>query len=256
MQLNDYLAINIFHLLLIFAHISVIFLLFPGVSAGYVPARLRLIVALLVTVLVLPIVQDTLPLQPDSPAELIKLIAIEVVIGGFIGALIQFLMVALEVAGHMMSMALGLMNAFIDDPVQEEQSAILIGFLNLIAVALIFITGLHHVIIAAMVDSYGLFQVGAPLFTDDMLNMAVSMLVQTFYMAVRLAAPLVIFEMIFQITSGVLSRLSPQLNVFFVVLPGKIMLGIAILMIVLPTLMLLFMQYMDNNLNALLNPVR
>ena len=84
--------------------------------------------------------------------------------------------------------------------------------------------------------------------------MIVALLVQTFHMAIRLAAPLVVFELIFQVTSGILSRLSPQLNVFFVVLPAKIMLGVSILMIVLPTLMLTFMTYMDNNLHALLTP--
>ncbi len=254
MQLNDYLALNVFHLFLVFARLSVVFLLMPGVSAGYIPVRLRLMVALMVTVLVLPIVQDTLPPEPGTPAELAKLLVIEVIIGGFIGGLIQILMAALEVAGHMMSMAVGLMNAFIDDPVADEQSAILIGFLNLVAVALIFIIGLHHVMILAIVDSYSLFQVSAPLFSEDMLSMIVALLVQAFHMAIRLAAPLVVFEMIFQVTSGILSRLSPQLNVFFVVLPAKIMLGVAILMIVLPTLMLTFMTYMDNNLNSLLTP--
>lgn len=256
MQLNDYLAINIFHLFLIFARLSVVFLLMPGISAGYIPARLRLMVALMVTVLVLPLVQDTLPVQPDSAAELVKLIVIEVIIGGFIGALIQVLMAALHVAGHMMSMAIGLMNAFISDPVQEEQSAILIGLLNLIAVTLIFITGLHHVMIRAIVDSYNLFQVTSPIFSEDMLSMMVSLFTQTFYMGVRLAAPLVIFELIFQITSGILSRLSPQLNVMFVLLPMKIMLGVAILMVVMPVIMLTFLQFMDTNLNTLLTPER
>ncbi|HCX13861.1 MAG TPA: flagellar biosynthetic protein FliR [Rhodospirillaceae bacterium] len=254
MQLNDYLAINVFHLFLIFARMSVVFMLMPGVSAGYIPVRIRLILALMITILILPIVQDTLPLQPDTPAELVKLIVIEVIIGGFIGGLIQILMAALDMAGHMMSMAVGLMNAFVQDPVAEQQSAIIIGFLNLVAIALIFIIGLHHVMIMAIVDSYSLFQVGAPLFSEDMLSMIVSLMVQTFHMAIRLAAPLVVFEMIFQVTSGILSRLSPQLNVFFVVLPGKIMLGVAILMIVIPTLMLTFMTYMDNSLHTLLTP--
>ena len=135
MQLNDYLAINVFHFFLIFARLSVVFMLMPGVSAGYIPVRLRLMLAVMITILVLPIVQDTLPLQPDTPAEMVKLFVIEVIIGGFIGGLIQIIMAALDVAGHMMSMAIGLMNAFIDDPVQDEQSAILIGFLNLVAFA-------------------------------------------------------------------------------------------------------------------------
>src|SRR5690606_11177785 len=105
--LDDYLAINVFNFILVFARLSVVFLLMPGVSAVYVPARIRLTLALLVTVLVMPMVAPVLPPQPDSPAELVWLVASEVIIGGFMGALVQFVMAALELAAHMISYAIG-----------------------------------------------------------------------------------------------------------------------------------------------------
>jgi flagellar biosynthetic protein FliR len=234
-MLQEYLAINVFNFMLVFARLSVVFLLLPGISAAYVPMRLRLILALLITVLILPVVQPSLPPQPEAPAALVWLVVSEVLIGGFLGALIQILMAALELAGQMISTATGLTNAMVDDPITEEQSAIIIGLLNLIAVAVIFVPN-------------------APLFTKDMLTMASTLLNQAFYMGVRLAAPFLVFEMVFQISSGVLSRLSPQLNVFFVVLPAQIVLGLSILMISLPTVILLFMHFLDNNLHTLLSP--
>jgi flagellar biosynthetic protein FliR len=255
MTLDDYLAINVFHFMLVFARLSVVFLLMPGVSAAYVPTRIRLIFAVLVTVLVLPIVQQSLPPQPAQLADMAWLIFSEIVIGGFLGAVIQILMAALEFAGQIISTATGLANAMVDDPVSEEQSAIVIGLLNVTAVALIFITGLHHLMIMAMVDSYNLFVPNAPLFTRDMLTMAASLLDDAFYMGIRLAAPFLVFEMVFQIASGILARLSPQLNVFFVVLPAQIILGMSVMMIALPTLMLLFLRFFENNLHTLLNPV-
>lgn len=255
MTLEDYLSINVFNFLLVFARLSVVFFLFPGLSAGYVPMRIRLLFALIVTILVLPIVQPYLPAQPPQVAQLLWLIVSEILIGGFIGALIQIIMAALELAGQMISTATGLANAMIDDPVTEEQSAIIIGLLNLTAVAVIFITGLHHLMIMAMIDSYNLFTPNATLFTKDMLTMAATLLDEAFYMGIRLAAPFLVFEMIFQIASGILARLSPQLNVFFVVLPAQIILGLSILMIALPTLILIFMRFLDNNVHSLLNPV-
>lgn len=72
-------------------------------------------------------------------------------------------------------------------------------------------------------------------------------------MGIRLAAPFLVFEMVFQIASGILARLSPQLNVFFVVLPAQIILGLSILMIAMPTLILVFMRFFDNNPHSLLN---
>jgi flagellar biosynthesis protein FliR len=246
--LNDYLALNVFHFLLVFARLSVVFLLLPGISAVYVPMRIRLVLAVLVTVLVLPLVAPLLPAQPESPAELIWLIVSESLIGGFMGALIQIIMAALELAAFMISNAVGITNALIDDPVTEEQTSIITGFLALIAVALIFITGVHHFILQAMVDSYTLLRPAQPLFTGDMLQLGARLLDQAFAMGLRLAAPFVVYELVFQVTSGVLARLSPQLNVFFVAIPGKIILGIAVLMVSLPVMMLLFMRFLETNM--------
>jgi len=252
--LQEFLAVNVFHFLLVFARLSIVFLLLPGISAAYVPIRIRLLFALLVTMLVLPMVKDMLPPQPAQAADLVRLIVMESLIGGFLGAVVQIIMAALELAGQMISTATGLANAMVDDPVTEEQSSIVIGLLNLAAVAIIFISGVHHFMFAAMIDSYNLFVPATPLFTQDMLNMAVSLLDDAFYMGIRLAAPFLVFEMVFQISSGILSRLSPQLNVFFVVLPLQIILGLSILMMALPTLILIFMNFFDNNLHSLLNP--
>lgn len=248
MDLNDYLAINVFHFILVFARLSVVFLMMPGLSAAYVPVRIRLTVALLVTVVVMPLVAPGLPPQPTSPAELIWLVVSEALIGGFMGALIQIIMSALELAAFMISNAVGITNAMIDDPVTEEQTSIITGFLALIAVALIFITGTHHFILQAMVDSYSLLRPGAPLFAGDMMQLGARLVDQSFAMGLRLAAPFIVYEMVFQITSGVLARLSPQLNVFFVAIPGKIVIGIAVLMISLPVMMLLFMKFLETNL--------
>lgn len=252
--LQEILAVNVFHFLLVFARLAVMFLLLPGISAAYVPVRIRLLFAILVTMLVLPMVQATLPAQPEAAADLVRLIIMETIIGGFLGAVVQIIMAALELAGQMISSATGLTNAMVDDPITEEQSAIVIGLLNLAAVAIIFISGVHHFMLMAMVDSYNLFIPNTPLFTRDMLNMAASLLDDAFYMGVKLAAPFLVFEMVFQIASGILARLSPQLNVFFVVLPLQIILGLSILMITMPTLILVFMGFLDNNLHGLLDP--
>ena len=248
MTLNDYLAINVFHFILIFARLGIVFLLMPGISAVYVPMRIRLILAVLVTLLVLPLVASGLPAQPESPAELIWLIVKESLVGAFMGGLIQIVMSALELAAFMISNAIGITNAMIDDPVTEEQTSIITGFLALIAVALIFITGVHHFILQALVDSYTLLQPAQPLFTGDMLQIGARLLDQAFAMGMRLAAPFIVYEMVFQITSGVLARFSPQLNVFFVAIPVKIILGIAVLMISLPVMMLLFMTFLETNM--------
>ena len=139
-MLSDLLSLNVFYFLLVFARLSVVFLLMPGISAAYVPTRIRLMLGLLVTLISLPLVQHYLPDQPESAGELVKLIFFEVVMGALIGTVIQMVMTALNLAGMMISRSAGLMNAFVDDPISNSQSAIVIGLLNVIAVVLIFST--------------------------------------------------------------------------------------------------------------------
>ena len=186
---------------------------------------------LLVTLISLPIVQVYLPVQPAEPAALAKLIFFEVLIGAFIGTIIQFVMAALNLAGMMISRSAGLMNAFVNDPVSNAQSAIVIGFLNLIAVVLIFSTGLHNLMILAIVDSYTLIAPNEPLMTGDMLNVVASILNDSFVIGLRIASPFLVYVLVFQVTMGVMARLSPQMNIFFVALPLQILFGFALLSI-------------------------
>jgi flagellar biosynthetic protein FliR len=254
-MLQDLLALNVFHFLLVFSRLSVVFVLFPGISAGYVPVRIRLVAALMVTLVAMPLVRDKLPPQPSGAADLVWLVVEEFLIGGFLGALVQTVMSALQLAGEVISTASGLTNALVDDPVTQEQSAIVIGLLDLVAVVMIFITGAHHLLLMAAVDSYNLLKAGGPLFSGDMLSMTSSLITESFAMGVRLAAPFLVFQIVFQVTSGILARLSPQLNVFFVAMPAQIALGLAILMITLPTMMLVFLRFFDNSLRTVIGPV-
>ena len=256
MQLADYLAINVYQFLLVFARLGVVFTMLPGFSAVYVPARFRLVVALLITVLVQPLVAPMLPPQPAAPADVMWLIVSEMLIGGFIGALVQAIMASLELAGQLIATATGITNALTDDPVTQEQSSIVIGLVNMVALTMIFVTDTHHFLFTAVIDSYGLLVPGARLFTDDMMVMLAHMIDQAFYMGIKLSAPFLVFELVFQVTSGILARLSPQLNVFFVVMPGKIVLGLSILMVSLPTIILVFLHFMDNSLHELLAPLQ
>lgn len=253
-MLSDLLTTNVFHFLLVFARLSVVFLLMPGISAAYVPTRIRLMLAMLVTLISLPIVQAYLPEQPAEPAELVRLIFFEVLIGALIGTIIQFIMSALNLAGMMISRAAGLMNAFVNDPISNSQSAIVIGFLNLIVVVLIFSTGLHTFMIMAIVDSYMLVAPNEPVLIGDMLNMLATILNEAFYIGMRIASPFLMYTLVFQITAGIMARLSPQMNIFFVALPLQIMMGFALLSIALPAIMLVFLNYFDTNIQTLLVP--
>jgi flagellar biosynthetic protein FliR len=118
----------------------------------------------------------------------------------------------------------------------------------------VFATGMHQLMFAAIVDSYNFLMPGQSLIAGDMLTVVSRTFAQAFYMGLKLASPFLVFELVFQVANGVLSRLSPQLNVFFVALPAQNLIGLAILMISLPTMMMFFLGFFENSLENFLNP--
>lgn len=251
-MLEHFLTLNTFHILLVFVRLGTVFMLLPGFSAIYVPVNVRLLLALVITLVVVSLVSPALPGLPDSAAGLIALVLGEAFIGVFMGLMAQVLMAALHLAGTSMGRDMGLMNAMAQDPVTEQQGAVIIGLLSNLAIVLMFVMDMHHLVIQAVVSTYSLFPAGAAPLASDHLAMYVGTLAQAFYIGLQLAAPFIVYALVMQVTLGVISRLSPQMNVFFIALPGQIMMGLVVFMIVLPSLMLWYLNFFEDGFTRFL----
>ena len=113
-------------------------------------------------------------------------------------------------------------------------------FLSVVAVALIFAFDLHHLLIRAIADSYTLFRPGGGLPTGDFAALAVKVVAESFLVAIQLAAPFLVFGLVFYVGLGILSRLMPQVQIFFVAMPANILLGFVILMLLMGSIGLVF----------------
>lgn len=225
----------------------------PGFSATYVNRKARLAIALLLTLVVTPVVVPGLPALPDGIVRLFVLLMHEVVVGLFIGLFAQVLMAALTVAGTSIGRDVGLMNAMVFDPVTESQGAVIISFLTLIALVLLFVLDIHHLIIQALVASYGMFRPGGDTFIlSDVVNVLTTGLDDAFLVGLQIASPFLVFNLVFQVGMGLLSRLSPQMNVFFIALPLQILFGLSVLAVALPAMMLVFMRFFETSFTGFL----
>lgn len=247
-MLEQLLALDVYHLGLVFARMSGAFLALPGFAATHVPVRVRVFISLGVSMALLPLLLDTLPPMPATAGGIVRLLAFEITIGAFLGLVAQTLLSALHFAGSVVGLTSGLANAMVFDPVTESQGALVTGFLNMVALTLIFVTGTHILMLEAVGESYTLFLPGAPLPVGDMGDYLARTLGQSFMIGLRLASPFVVFSLVFQTAMGVTSRLMPQMNVFFVALPAQILLALAMLMLVLPAVMLWAMNHFENGL--------
>ena len=244
-MLEEFLATNVFHFILIFARVGMVFMALPGISAPYVSPRSRIAIALATCLILLPAVGPQLPVRPATAAELFFLVGTEVVIGGFYGAMIQALMATVHVAGTIIGFNSGMANAMVFDPISEQQGALMTGFLGNIAVLLVFALDLHHIMIGGVVESYSLIPAGAPMPIEDMVATITNLMVVSMTIGFQMASPFVAFALIFHTSMGLLNRLSPQMNVFFIGLPIQLLLSLALLLITMPAMMALFMRTLE-----------
>jgi flagellar biosynthesis protein FliR len=126
------------------------------------------------------------------------------------------------------------------------------NFLSMLAVVLIFIANLHHLAIGAVAGSYHLVPPGTSLPTGDMAELAVRMVSGAFALGFQLSAPFLVFGFAVNVGFGVLARMMPQLQVFFVVMPVNIMVGFVVMTLLIGTMMTLFLSFYSTNMGAFL----
>ncbi|HEY3917757.1 MAG TPA: flagellar biosynthetic protein FliR [Stellaceae bacterium] len=242
MNLAQFLPDNAFAAMLVFARIGSAMMLLPGFGEAYVLARYRLLFALIFSALLLPIVAPVLPPMPQSPAQLVVVLGGELVIGIFIGTLTRVILSTLQTAGQFVSLQMGLSNAQIFNPMSDVQDAIPSSFYGMLGVLLIFLTGLDHVMLRGLVDSYAVFVPGHLPPVGDLSQAVAEAVAASFRLAIEMAAPFIVIGTVFFVGLGLIARLVPQLQVLFVTQPLQIMGGLLLMALLAATGMNWFLQ--------------
>jgi len=231
-----------FRYLMILARLTAMLMLLPAIGEATIPGRIRIGLAMTLALVLYPVVASKFD-PPAGLGGLVVALGHEIVVGIFIGGAARLLMSAVQFAGSVMAFQSGLSFAQTVDPTLGVQGAILGSFLSMLAVTLIFATDLHYLLISALADSYTLFQPGAYLPVGDLAQAAVGIVSGAFVVAIQLAAPFLVFGLVFYVGLGILSRLMPQVQVFFVAMPANIFLGFLLLMLLVGAIGLAFAQY-------------
>jgi flagellar biosynthesis protein FliR len=237
--------------MLVFARIGMMVMLLPGLGETGVPVRVRLAVALALTVVLLPLHQNAYHVDLNSFAPVLAMLGEELFIGAVLGLAARLTMSALQVAGFVIAQQMGLGFVTEVDPSQGEQNVIVANFLTMLGITLIFAVDLHHLVIAALDESYSLFAPGEVPLLGDVAALSTRTVAEAFRIGIQLSAPFLVFGLLFNLGLGLLSRLMPQMQVFFVGLPLTILGGLLILTFVLGTMMTVFLADMRHMLGEL-----
>jgi flagellar biosynthetic protein FliR len=231
--------------LLVFARTGAMVMLLPGIGgSGGVPPRVRLVLALGISLALTPELAHLYPVEaPSNMFALGLLIGQEATAGLLVGAMAQIIMSSLSTAGSLIATQLGLSYAQQLDPEMGQQNAELGTFLTLLGTVLIFSANLHHLAIAAIQGSYTLLPPGAPLPTGDMAELTVRLVSGSFLLAMQLAAPFLILGFAVNAAMGLLARMMPQVQVFFIAAPINIVSGFLLMALVISAMMTVFLNY-------------
>jgi flagellar biosynthetic protein FliR len=237
--------------ILMFARIGTMVMLLPGLGELSLPARVRLTIALVLTAVLFPLHRSAFALDLKSFAPVIIMLGQELFVGVVLGLTARLTISALQVAGSIIAQQLGLGFVATVDPTQGQQGVILGNFLTVLGIALIFATDLHHLVIAALHDSYALFHPGEIPLAGDVAALVTRSTAGAFRIGVQLAGPFLVFGLLFNLGLGVLSRLMPQMQVFFVGIPLSILAGFIALALVVGAMMATFLGYLEGVLREL-----
>jgi len=253
-MLQNLLPAEVFSYLLVFARIGTTIAILPGFGESYVSPRIRLLLALAITVLFVPLLAGQLPALPSSPIELMLLVGGEGLVGLFIGGVARLLLSALATGGAILAFSSGLANAMLFNPMLSDQGALPGVFLSILGLLMIFVTDTHHMMLMALLDGYSLFLPGGALPFGDFSDVLAQLLAGSFLLGMQIASPFLLYGTVFYVGMGLLARLMPQMPIFFVALPIQILLGLCTMLITFPAAILWFLNYYQTTFSRIFLP--
>lgn len=244
----DLLQNNIGTFLLVLTRSSGIFLLSPFFGSLNVPIRFRALTAVTFTFVLFPVVAAESSVQlPSTVIMYLAMILEEMFIGWLIGFVSFVSFSAVNLAGKVMDMQVGFAIVNVMDPTSGQQIPLIGSFLYNLAIMVFLITNGHHMVIAALAESFRLIPMMGAHWSEPFINLIVDVTTTIFTTGMKIAMPVTFAILMTNVGLGILARTMPQMNIFVVGIPMHIMIGIFMLSFVVP----FYVLFLDVVFNAM-----
>jgi flagellar biosynthetic protein FliR len=234
-------------LLLLFIRMLGLFTTAPIWSNRLVPIQMRVALAFTAALVVSPLFRELPP--PDSLLALGLLAARELLVGMVIGFIAALAFAAVQLAGELMDITMGLSMINVLDPMTNTQMPVMGNFLYILSLLIFFSINGHHMLLQAVMDSYALVPLGTAALTTTLSQALVGMATNLFIIGFKIAAPVLAAVFLTTVALGILNRAVPQMNVFVIGMPVQLAMGLFIMMVALP-LYVSFLQVLFRGLGG------
>lgn len=241
-MLSHFLPQEIFTFMLAFCRFGTFFVNMPTIGENFINVKTRLLFALSFCLIIAPLVKPITPALPKEVSVLVSMVLAEMLVGFFLGMILRIYLEILSISGTIIAFHIGFSSATLLNPSFQEQGSVLSAFLVFVAIFVIYATRLHYLMIEAAFNTYNVFPIGQFPVIGDMANFMTTIVAQSFMIAVKISTPFIVSIVAFYVVLGVISKLAPQIQIFFISLPLQIIFGMFILSITLSSIFLYYLN--------------
>lgn len=235
--------------LLTITRVSAFLVTSPVFGSRNIPAIVKIALAVLLSVILLPLNTPGLSLISDDIPGLGLALGRELILGAIIGFSSTLMFTAMQMAAHFIGLQMGLAVANVMDPVGQNSVSVLDQMYSVFAMLLFFAIDGHHLLIMAIQQTFEIIPLDTFVFSSMMADRIVVLTSQLWVISAKLALPVLAALLLADVALGIIARVVPQLNVFFVGLPLKIGLGLMTMLLALPMTLHIFGQLIGGTIN-------
>lgn len=234
MKLTDVLVTDFITGVLIFLRIVALVFVAPVFNSQFIPKFIKILLSLTITYIVF----FTVPkVQLDIGNSILPLALYgikEIITGMIMGYMLNFVFWGLSFAGFLLSREIGLMMANMFDPNSQANDNILGSLFVFLGIIIFFIIRGPEYVISSLAFSFQAIPIGVFSFNESVFRLIIRLSASVFVLGLKIASPLIVAFFLVHVASGIISRISPTFQVFFVLLPLKLGLGIFLIILMLP----------------------
>ncbi|MDP4179470.1 MAG: flagellar biosynthetic protein FliR [Bacillota bacterium] len=235
MQIPEGILLNgIEAFLLVFVRMTGLFVIAPIFGRRNIPVYLKVGLALLSAILLINTIKISAIDFNNNIYTYTFLIFKEFVVGIILGYIANIVFDAILMAGQMIDMQVGFGMVNVLDPISNIQIPISSNFYYILSMMVLLAANGHHIIMKALFESYKFIPIGSVTFNDVLLQDVLSSLSKMFLIGFKISAPIIAAILVTDIALGIISKSIPQMNVFVVGMPAKIILGVLVMAVTIP----------------------
>ncbi len=245
--------------ILIFIRISTALITSPVLGSKIVPTLPKIFLSMLLAYIVYLTIDRNAITSVPTGYMLVVLSVKEAITGLVIGFMLQFVFWGVSYAGTLIGFDMGLTMAEVFNPASEDNNNVIGEILYYGALMIFFIINGHHYVISSLKFSFSVIPLGKFTLTKPVYDLIILYASSVFIIAVKIASPIMVSFFLVHIAEGIVSRIIPQMQVFFVTQPLKIGVGLALLTAITPLYLFIIknlLQDYEGKLYSLIEAMR